>query len=121
MIRGLGRFAKNIYFLKPYLYLASFAFLALLAYFLLSGEADENDVYLIPCLLGFLWTLLLSSMLSIFPHFPDKTNTADKFLTRMKHRFKRGFYFLLVLLFFGVSAGVIFMTVKMMTIWWADY
>lgn len=121
MIETFSKFAKKYYWLRPILHIVSFAFLALFIYLLLSSESTEKDAYLIPCILGFLWSLLFSSMFSIFPNFPQKVDPEAKFFQRIKQNVVRGFYFLLLVLFVGVSIGVVMLSMKMANIWFADY
>lgn len=121
MIEALAELSKRIYWAKPVAYLMGFGFFSLFAYAVFSTNANETDIYLIPSVLGVIWSLLFISIVSIFPYVPSKPSSDEKFFKKLKVRFKRAIYHLLGLLFLILTIAVILLSLKMFGIWRADY
>ena len=72
MIENLSTLSRKFYWLKPFTYLIGFGFLCLLVYILLVSKSNEQDVYLIPSILGILWCLIFNILVTAFQNVPPK-------------------------------------------------
>ena len=121
MIDIFAELSKRIYWVKPIAYVVVIGFTGLFGYAIVFRDAGDTDVFLIPSILGVLWSLLLISITSIFPNVPTIPSSDDKFFNRIKIRLKRGIYYILGLLFVILSIAIIFLSLKMFGIWRGDY
>ncbi len=121
MIDKFARISNSLYWLKPIAYVAGFGFILLFGYSVIFRNAGEADVYLIPSILGTLWSLLLISVIYTFPNVPEIPSSDDKFFTRVRIRLKRGMYYILGLLFLVLSIAIILLSLKMFGIWRESY
>lgn len=90
-------------------------------YVVLIEEGVNKDIYIIPCIVGVLWSLLCLLLLSVFPYVPPKPDKQEPFLRRLKIRFARGFYLIGALMFYLLSASAIWLTLRLINVWRADY
>jgi hypothetical protein len=117
MLNTLSELASKLHWLKPIAYFLGLGTLALVIKSLFFSAANTGDVYLIPGVLGFIWSLLLISMLLIFPGTPGQPVKTDKFFRRIKIRIIRGVYFLLALLFIGLTLAILLLSLKLIGVW----
>ena len=121
MIDHLSTFAKKIVWLKPFLYIATAAAFILFGYVVLVEEGVDKDVYLIPSIVVALWSLIFSLLLSVFPFVPPKPDGQQRLSRRLKTRLARGGYHLISWIFCGFSAAVVWLTIRMLSVWRADF
>ena len=121
MIESLVGLSKRLFWMKPIIFLIGIGFFGLFLYTLLSTNAIEKDVYLIPSVLGTIWSLLFMSLVSMFSNVPSKPVPSEVFFTKLKIRFKRGLYHCLGALFIVLTIAVIVLSIKMFGVWRADY
>jgi len=121
MIATLSALARRLIWLRPIVLLLGIGFFSLFVYALVNGNSTFQDFYLIPSLLGVIWVLLFNTLISIFPNIPPKPRAEEKFFSRIKLKFKRGFYGVMAVIFILLTALVIFFTVRMLGLWKLDF
>ena len=107
MIDVMQRMATKIYPVRLIFVVLSFVFLFVFIYALVSGD-ESQDVYLLPSLVSFAWSVCLFGISDVFKSVPQKTDENDGFFRRIKKRVRRfitwmwsiGFFVCSVLLFY---------------------
>ena len=84
-------------------------------------NTHQEEFFLIPCIVGFLWCLLAYAFLIGFQYMPNKANENNKFFARMKVKFYRFLYWLFGVGFIVISIVMIILSVKMIAVWGRDY
>ena len=121
MIETLSKISKKIYWIQPIIMLVGVGSLSLFVITVLKSGTTENDGYLIPSVLGFIWTLLYLLLVSAFPYVPEKPDPSIKFFKRIKIKFKRGIYYLIGIVFVVTTLAGIVLSFRMINIWLTDY
>ncbi len=120
MLEKLSAIAIKLVWALPlvrFLLVASLC-LFFLAVFELTGI--ESKVYLIPSVLGLLWSVLLLCLLITFPEIPKKLSKESKFIAKTKNRIKLGIYYFLALLFIILSIVITILSFRIIQVWLAD-
>ena len=121
MIDNISKLSKKVIWARPIAYLMVVGFIALFGYSVIFRNAGDTDVYLIPSVLGLIWSLLLVAITLIFPNVPSKVNSNDKFFKRIKVGLQRGVYYLIGLLFLILTIAIIVLSIKTFGIWREDH
>ena len=121
MIDHLRAFSKKVLWLKPLFFTTTAAAFILFGYAVLIEEGADKDVYIIPSLIGVLWSLVCLLLLYIFPYVPPKPDEQMRFIKRLKIRLARGGYHIGSLMFCVLSASVVWLTLKLLNVWRADF
>ncbi len=122
MIDHLSAFSKKVLWLKPLFFTTTAAALILFGYVVLIEEGADKEVYIIPSLVGVLWSLICSLLLSVFPYVPPKPDKQKQRLAkRLKIRLVRGGYHIGSLMFCALSVSVVLLTFKLLNVWRADF
>ena len=103
-------FSKKVVWLRPLFFITTVVTHIVFGYVVLIEEGADKDVYIIPSIVGVLWSLVCSILLSVFPYVPPKPDKQKRFLKRLKIRFARGGYNIGSLMFFVLSASVVWLT-----------
>lgn len=85
------------------------------------ADSPAQDRYLMPSVVGVLWSLSAYAFIATFQHVPSKISARDGWLTGAGRRLQRGWYWLLALVFLGTTGVALFVTVRLATIWFRDY
>jgi len=121
MIDHLRAFSKKAAWLKPLFFITTAVAFIVFGYVVLVEKGADKDVYIIPSIVGMLWSLVCSLLLSVFPFVPSKPDKQQHFLERLKIRLTRGGYHIGALIFCVLSASVVWLTVRLLSIWYADF
>ena len=121
MIDHLSVFSKKIVWLKPFFFLTTAAAFIVFGYVVLIEEGSAKDVYLIPSIVVVLWSLVCSLFLSIFPNVPPKPDNQQRLLGRLKIQLTRGGYHLGLWILCILSVSVVWLTIKLLNVWRADF
>ncbi len=100
----------------PLFMLVAFAGFTVFITTLLQLSNMVNESYLIPSGVTALWALSAWVMISSFQHVPDLTPSLG-FFKRMKARLVRLFFYLVTLGFIGLSGFILFVTLRMLSVW----
>lgn len=117
MLNFFTKLSTKFIWVKPLAIVTSLLFMGLFCYAVIVEDGGENDVYIIPSIMGFIWSLLLISIISLFTNVPDIPSSDEKFFNRIKIRIKRGFYHLLSFLFVIITIAIILLTLRTFLIW----
>ena len=121
MIDHLCAFSKKVVWLKPFFFITSAVAFILFCYVVFIEEGTDKDVYIIPSVVGVLWSLVCSLLLAVFPYVPAKPDKQQPFFKRLKIRLVRGGYHIGSLLFCVLSASVVWLTLRLLDVWRADF
>ncbi|TQV72153.1 hypothetical protein FLL45_18200 [Aliikangiella marina] len=121
MLNFFSRLSLKLGWTKGLAILFGSGFLALLGFSILNENTKESDVYIIPSIMGFIWSMLLYSIAQLFPNVPAIPDPSEKILKRLKVRIKRGFYHILSILFVMISIAAILLSIRMFLIWLGIY
>lgn len=121
MIDHLRAFSKKVVWLKPVFFITTAVAFIVFGYVVLIEQGADKDVYIIPSIVGVLWSLVCSLLLSVFPYVPPKPDKQKRFFVRLKIRLARGGYHIGSLIFCLLSASVIWLTLRLLNVWRADF
>ncbi|MDH3713862.1 MAG: hypothetical protein OET44_08465 [Gammaproteobacteria bacterium] len=115
----LEKLQKAALLLAPLERFSLIAVLALCTVFAMSVfeiSIFAGDTYLIPSLVGVLWLLSLYSFIVCFRSLPENDDAQGRLLARIRFKLLRAVYWAIALLLFGVSAGVLLLSVRFFNI-----
>ena len=121
MIDRLSAFSKKVLWLKPLLLVLTVAATIVFGYVVLFEAGVDKDVYIIPSIVVVLWSLICSLVLSIFPYVPPKPDRQQPLFKRVKIRLARGGFHLTSWIFCVLSVSVVWLTIRMLNVWRADF
>ena len=117
MLNALHKLSLLLAPLRTAWLLIAIVSLAALAFMLVSGFNTSREGYLLPCLALSLWSLLAYIIASTFVQLPEPVNDKQGFFTRLKLKLQRGLYWLLAILFIGLTATTVLFTLRLLNIW----
>lgn len=121
MIDRLRRVARVIERVAvPSLMFAGACF-AYAVFIVFTSSSHEDDKYLFPSVLGFLWALSLYGFVETFKYVPEHGGNEPGILKRAKRRLSRLWYGLIGLVFFGSTVAVIVLTLRVSAVWLGEY
>lgn len=121
MIDSLSVFSKKAVWLKPLFFITTAVAFIIFGYVVLIEKGADKDVYIIPSIVVVLWSLVCSLLLSVFPYVPPKPDKQQRIFKRIKIRFARGGYHLGSLIFCVLSVSVVWLTLRLINVWRADF
>lgn len=122
MIDKLRLLALKVQWFKSVALVIGLASVILIAYILI-GNADSSqyDYLHIPSVIALLWSGLIYWLLYTFPGVPDKASKEIGFFKRFVINFKRFLYFVLAIVAFATSAGILVLTIRGLNVWLQSY
>lgn len=121
MIDRLGKIAQTLQFLRIPTIITGLVCLIVLTVIIFTSKTHEDDIYLIPSIIGLLWSVTAYSFLTGFNSVPQKAEDSWKFFQRVKRKLIRSWYWLLAIIFLGTSILAILVTFRIISIWIGDY
>lgn len=121
MIDHLSAFAKKVVWLKPLFFIITATSVIVFGYVLFLGNGADKDVYIIPSIVGVLWSFVCLLLLSVFPHVPPKPGKHQCLFKRLQIRLVRGCYHIGLLVFCVLSASTVWLTIRLINVWRADF
>jgi hypothetical protein len=85
------------------------------------SRSHEQDQFLLPGVVGLLWAMSTYAFIATFRIVPEKSDKTWKFTNRLKRNIHRGWYWLVSFTFVGITAIIIFLTTRMLTIWLKEF
>ena len=117
-LRSVAQSAKGL--AAPSLAIALLCF-AYATYIAFTSTSVEDDKYLFPSILGFIWMLSFYAFVETFKYVPQRSDTTQGLLARAKRKLSRFWYWVIGLIFIGSSAAVAVLTVRVLVIWFRNY
>ncbi len=99
-----------------YVAVAAVAFFLILAAWVVLGEGAER--YLIPSVVGLLWSLSAYAFIATFRFVPRPAASGESRLARLRRRLRRAWFWLLALVCAGSTVAVILVSFRLASIWW---
>ena len=117
MLDALAALAKRCRGLQPFAYGAAVASVAGFLISLISGDSSSHNPYLIPCIVGFLWSLTAVLLTSLFSRVPPVATDSSRRIVRLKIRFWRLLYHLASVFFVLLTGAVLVTSYRLLSIW----
>lgn len=84
--------------------------------------AGEQNRYLVPAIVGFIWCLSAYGFIDTFQHVPEKADRERHgFFARIKLGFYRGWFWILAVLLGASTLAALFLTFKLGAFWMGKY
>lgn len=121
MIDCLKKLASKIWPLRFVAIGGGVVFVIATAGIIFSSNSREEDRYLIPSVVGLLWSLSTYAFIITFQSVPDKTSKAHGFWRRLKRSIHRIWFWLLAIVCAAATVAGVFLTFRLISIWFSDY
>jgi hypothetical protein len=120
MLETLSLIFSKVSWLKPLVLMLGLACLVIFCSSLFNIGYYIEEVYLIPSLAGFIWSLLLFMMLSIFGNIPIRSDKKLRFFTKIKYWFVRLGYKILTVTFLLMTGAGLILSFRLFSVWIAN-
>ena len=120
MLETLSSIASRLRWLRPLVLILGLVCLGIFGSSLFDVGYFINEVYLIPSLAGFIWSVLLFIMLNAFVNFPIKPNQKITFFTKIKYWFVRLGYNMLAVIFLLMTVAGLILSFRLFGVWFAN-
>ncbi|MDA9371737.1 hypothetical protein N9R09_01390 [Porticoccaceae bacterium] len=117
MLDTLAALAKRSRGLQPFAYGVAAASVAGFLISLISGDSGSHNPYLVPSIVGFLWSLIVVLLASLFSRVPPIPSNSSGRLARLKSRFWRLLYHLASVFFVLLTGAVLITSYRLLSIW----
>lgn len=121
LIDRLSKWAGRVQWLFPFAVLIAVACAIAAGVIILSSTHHADDRYLLPALVGLLWSLNACAFIVGFRTVPGPAEGSDGGVLRIRHGMRRARYRLLALAFVGTTVAVIVITFKLLSLWWREF
>jgi hypothetical protein len=121
LIDTLQRIAVRMQPIRFWLLLLSGFFLVVLIYVALGSSSQSGDHFLVPAIIGLLWSLSGYAFILNFRSVPTWKLEAGGFFRRQKLRLLRFWYWILALFFFSTTLALLVLSIRLLRIWLKDY
>ncbi len=113
----LERLQKIARFLTPLKWISLFGFAIFVVTFVFSVVEAHLDQYIIPSVVGCMWTMLLFAFITGFQVIPARASPDGSLTERMTARIARAAYWGLAVLTGSASLGALLLTFRLLIIW----
>ena len=121
MIDKFQRIARTIHFMKlPAIAIGLISLLFIIS-FVFIAQSDAGNRWLMPGFIMLLWAISTYTFIVNFQLIPAKADKSMRFFSRLKRNIHRALYWLVALIFLGVTVGAVFITYRMTYVWIKDY
>ena len=120
MLETLSSMTSKVPWLKPIVVMIGLTCFAIFCSSLFNLGHFIEEVYLIPSLAGFIWSLLLFIMLNTFVNIPIKSDHKVGFLSKIKYWFVRLGYSILTVLFLLLTVAGLILSFRLFNVWFAS-
>ena len=121
MIDRLSAFSQKAVWLKPFLIITAAAAFIVCGYVVFIEPDADKEVFIIPSIVVVLWSLVCFLLLSFFPYVPPKPEKQQRLSKRLKIRLVRGGYHLGSWVFCVLSGAVVWLTIRLLSVWVTDF
>jgi hypothetical protein len=120
MLETLSLISSKVHWLRPIVVFIGLTCLAIFCSSLFNIGYYIEEVYLIPSLAGFIWSLLLFIMLNTFVNLPIKSNKKVTFFSKIKYWFVRLGYRILTVIFLLMTVAGLILSFRLFIVWFAN-
>jgi len=120
MIDKFQRIAQAIQILRLPLIVVGVICLASMVIIVLSPSSAAANQFLMLSFVGLVWAATTFSFIATFHTIPEKADKSLKFISRLKRRLSRGWYWFISLVFLGTTTTALILTGRLMSIWLKD-
>lgn len=117
MLEILSSISSKLRWLKPVVIILGLIFLGLFSSSLFNIGRFVEEVYLIPSLAGFIWSVLFFILLNAFANIPLKSDKKVAFFTKIKYWFVRLGYRILSVIFLLMTVAGLILSVRLFSVW----
>lgn len=86
-----------------------------------TSTSVEDDEYLFPSILGFIWMLSFYAFIETFKNVPQRPEANLGFFARAKRKLIRFWYWIIGLTLLASSAAAVMFTIRALAIWVRNY
>jgi len=119
MLEILSSISSRLRWLRPILTIVGLVCLGIFCSSLFDIGYFSEEVYLIPSLAGFIWSLLFFILLNAFANIPSKGIKTIAFFTNVKYWFVRLAYSILAVILLLMSVAGLILSLKLFSVWYA--
>lgn len=101
--------------------IAGFVCAAIIVVLLLASDSHQGDRFLMPSFVGLLWAISLFTFIEAFSAVPSRVDADLTLFGRFGRRMKRGWYWVLMVVFLGATAVALVLTSRLVSIWLSEY
>jgi hypothetical protein len=120
MLETLSSISSRLRWLRPIVVIIGLVCLGIFSSSLFDVGYFIEEVYLIPSLACFIWSILLFIMLNAFVNIPIKSVEKVGFFTKIKHWLVKLGYSMLSVIFLLMTVAGIFLSFKLSSVWFAN-
>jgi hypothetical protein len=117
MIDSFQKFASRLWLLKIIAVGMGVLFFVLVVVITIFSTSQDDVKYLIPGVIGILWSLSAYGFTSTFQFVPEKAKSSDGFFHRLKRNIHRSWYWLIAIIFAGTTIATILSSIRLISIW----
>ena len=121
MIDSFRKIADSIKPLKPLAVAVGLLCFIVVVVTVFTSKTPEGDRYLIPAVVGLLWSLSSYVFIGYFASVPDKIGPSQSLLRRMKSRVHRGWYWFIALAFTATTLVAAFLSYRLVSFWFCEH
>jgi hypothetical protein len=120
MIDKLQRISQAIQFLRLPAIAAGLFCLATTVVIIFGSSSTDEDIFLIPSIVGVLWAMSTYTFIVTFRSVPEKASSNLSMFGKLKRQLHRSWYWVLSMAFLGTTVAAIYLTKSMISIWLRD-
>lgn len=92
-----------------------------MAFILFGRRPDDAEQFLTPSFAGFVWAVIVFTFIVTFREIPEKADKTNKIVDRLKRRLRRGWYWLIAMVFVVSFFAALIFTGRLVSIWLVGY
>lgn len=120
MLETLTSLSFKLRWLKPCVIIIGLVCLSIFGSSIFDIGFFKEEVYLIPSVAGFFWSVLLFFLLHNFTNIPGKSDKKIAFFKRIKYWFLRLGYRVLATVFLLMTIAGLILSFRLMRVWFAN-
>lgn len=117
MIDEFQRIAQSIRVLLLPLLLVGLVCLVTVIVIVMGAGPENFERFLTPSVLGFIWAATTCSFIVTFCEIPEKAGRSQGIVEKLRRSVRRGWYWVIALVFLGSTVAVVIFTGRLLSIW----
>lgn len=120
MLETLTSLSSRLRWFKPFVIFIGLVCLSIFGSSIFDTGYFKEEVYLIPSVADFFWSLLLFTLLHTFTNIPIKSDKKATFFKRIKYWFLRLGYRILAIVFLLMTVAGLIFSFRLIRVWFAN-